>query len=934
MKQIVKGLIYSFLFLTATANPMQADETANEAKGAIRGRIIDNTKQTLPGASIYIEKLHTGVTSDVNGFYTFSNLDPGTYTVKVTYVGYAPVELKITIPEGKTLDKDVMLNEGLELQEVVVGGAFQGQRRAINSQRSNLGITNVVSADQVGKFPDSNIGDALKRISGINVQYDQGEARFGQVRGTSADLSSVTINGNRVPSAEGDTRNVQLDLIPADMIQTIEVNKVVTPDMDADAIGGSINLVTKNSPYKRTIAATAGTGYNWVSGKAALNLGFTYGDRFFNDKLGLMLSASYQNNPAGSDDVEMAYEKNDDGEVVIDEYEIRQYYVTRERQSYSLALDWEINPNHKIDFKGIFNNRNDWENRYRTTYKWDDDTANEYEVIYQTKGGTPNNRNARLEQQRTMDFTLGGEHLFGPLEMDWKASYAQAGEKRPNERYIGFNREGVAMNTDWSDIRRPYMSALNADELVMNADDYGLDELTESFEDIKEKDLKFSLNFELPLAKGKFGNKLKFGAKIVDKDKRKDVTFYDYEPTGDYESTFMADALAHLQNQNRDGYMAGDRYKVGDAFTKEFLGSLPFSDSSKFEGEENLEEEGGNFKAHETVSAGYIRFDQQLGKRWNLMAGVRLENTHLRYSGWIYTEKDKDQGIKESLDPTGEYTDSYINVLPSLLLKYDVNDDLKVRASFTNTIARPKYSNLIPNVVVKSSDNELEMGNPNLTPTLSYNFDLSAEYYFKSIGLVSAGLFYKKINDFIVDQRITNYTYNDHTYDLLTQPRNAGDADVLGVEVAYQRDFGFIAPALKCIGFYGNYTYTYSKVKNFNFEGRENEELRMPGSPEHTANASLYFDKAGFNVRLSYNFASDFIDEVGEEAFYDRYYDKVNYMDVNASYTFGKKFKTTFYVEATNLLNQPLRYYQGTPDRSMQAEYYGVRVNAGFKINF
>lgn len=934
MKQIVKGLIYSFLFLTATANPMQADETANEAKGAIRGRIIDNTKQTLPGASIYIEKLHTGVTSDVNGFYTFSNLDPGTYTVKVTYVGYAPVELKITIPEGKTLDKDVMLNEGLELQEVVVGGAFQGQRRAINSQRSNLGITNVVSADQVGKFPDSNIGDALKRISGINVQYDQGEARFGQVRGTSADLSSVTINGNRVPSAEGDTRNVQLDLIPADMIQTIEVNKVVTPDMDADAIGGSINLVTKNSPYKRTIAATAGTGYNWVSGKAALNLGFTYGDRFFNDKLGLMLSASYQNNPAGSDDVEMAYEKNDDGEVVIDEYEIRQYYVTRERQSYSLALDWEINPNHKIDFKGIFNNRNDWENRYRTTYKWDDDTANEYEVIYQTKGGTPNNRNARLEQQRTMDFTLGGEHLFGPLEMDWKASYAQAGEKRPNERYIGFNREGVAMNTDWSDIRRPYMSALNADELVMNADDYGLDELTESFEDIKEKDLKFSLNFELPLVKGKFGNKLKFGAKIVDKDKRKDVTFYDYEPTGDYESTFMADALAHLQNQNRDGYMAGDRYKVGDAFTKEFLGSLPFSDSSKFEGEKNLEEEGGNFKAHETVSAGYIRFDQQLGKRWNLMAGVRLENTHLRYSGWIYTEKDKDQGIKESLDPTGEYTDSYINVLPSLLLKYDVNDDLKVRASFTNTIARPKYSNLIPNVVVKSSDNELEMGNPNLTPTLSYNFDLSAEYYFKSIGLVSAGLFYKKINDFIVDQRITNYTYNGHTYDLLTQPRNAGDADVLGVEVAYQRDFGFIAPALKCIGFYGNYTYTYSKVKNFNFEGRENEELRMPGSPEHTANASLYFDKAGFNVRLSYNFASDFIDEVGEEAFYDRYYDKVNYMDVNASYTFGKKFKTTFYAEATNLLNQPLRYYQGTPDRSMQAEYYGVRVNAGFKINF
>ena len=270
-----------------------ADEKAEvNRQGAIRGRIIDTAEQTLPGASIYIEKLHTGVISDVNGFYTFSNLTPGTYRVKVTYVGYSPVEMTITIPEGKTVEKDVVMNEGIELQQVVVGGAFTGQRRALAAQKSNLGITNVVSADQVGKFPDSNIGDALKRISGINVQYDQGEARFGQVRGTSADMSSVTINGNRVPSAEGETRNVQLDLIPADMIQTIEVNKVVTPDMDADAIGGSINLVTKNSPYKRFISATAGTGYNFVADKMNLNLGFTYGDRFFNDKLGLMLSAS------------------------------------------------------------------------------------------------------------------------------------------------------------------------------------------------------------------------------------------------------------------------------------------------------------------------------------------------------------------------------------------------------------------------------------------------------------------------------------------------------------------------------------------------------------------------------------------------------------------------------------------------------------------
>lgn len=932
MKQIVKACLFLFMFMGVSGVSL-ADEKANETKqGTIRGRIVDASKQILPGASVYIEKLHTGVTSDVNGFYTFSNLDPGTYTVKVTYVGYTPVEMKITIPEGKTLDKDVVLNEGVELQEVVVGGAFQGQRRALSSQKNSLGVTNVVSADQVGKFPDSNIGDALKRISGINVQYDQGEARFGQVRGTSADLSSVTINGNRVPSAEGETRSVQLDLIPSDMIQTIEVNKVVTPDMDADAIGGSINLVTKNSPYKRTIAATAGTGYNWVSGKAALNLGFTYGDRFFNDKLGLMVSASYQNNPAGSDDVEMAYKKNDNGDVVLDEYEVRQYYVTRERQSYSLALDWEINANHRIDFKGIFNNRNDWENRYRHTYKWDDETPNEYEVIYETKSGGPDQRYARLERQRTMDFTLGGEHLFGKLKMDWKASYAQAGEERPHERYLAFKKEGIAMNTDWSDIRRPYMSPADGQDILLNAtnsNEFELDELTEQFEDIKEKDLKFSLNFELPLAKGRYANKLKFGAKVVDKDKNKWIDFYEYKPTD--EDAFLTDALGHLQNEDRDGYMAGDRYKVGNFVEKEYVGDLNLTDANSFEQETKYDEMCENFEAHETVSAGYLRFDQQLGKKWNLMAGLRLENTHVTYSGYIYDdgkESDKD----ESFTKTSERSKSYLNVLPSVLLKYDASEDFKVRASFTNTLARPKYANLVPNVIIDKED--IAFGNPELNPTLSYNFDLSAEYYFKSVGLVSAGLFYKKINDFIVDYRQNDYEYKGVTYEEMKQPRNAGDADLFGVEIAYQRDFGFIAPALKCIGFYGNYTYTYSKVKNFNFEGRENEDLRMPGSPEHTANASLYFDKAGFNVRLSYNFASDFIDEVGEEAFYDRYYDKVNYLDLNASYTFGKKLKTTFYAEATNLLNQPLRYYQGTPDRSMQAEYYGVRVNAGFKINF
>ena len=543
MKQIVRAFLFLLLF-AAVSNTTMADEKANIVKqGTVRGRIIDVTKQTLPGASIYIEKLHTGVTSDVNGFYTFPNLDPGTYTVKVSYVGYSPVELKITIPAGRTLEKDVVLNEGVELQEVVVGGAFQGQRRAINAQKSNLGITNVVSADQVGKFPDSNIGDALKRISGINVQYDQGEARFGQVRGTSADLSSVTVNGNRVPSAEGDTRNVQLDLIPADMIQTIEVNKVVTPDMDADAIGGSINLVTKNSPYKRSIAATAGTGYNWISEKAQLNLGFTYGDRFFNDKLGLMVSASYQNAPSGSYDTEFTWEQDKDGKAYVNDYQMRQYYVTRERQSYSAALDWDISTNHKLTFKGIFNNRNDWENRYRTNLK-DLEPDGSATVRIQTKAGTPDNRNARLERQRTMDFALGGE-----------------------------------FDIDLSNERQPFASPKDGSTMTLN-DEFSLKELTEQQEDIKEQDLKFSANFKLPF---KNGNKLKFGAKVVRKTKDKAVDFYEYSPLD--EDAFMENSLKNTVDQSNKHFMPNSKYQTGIYASKEYTGALDLNNPALYEKE-------------------------------------------------------------------------------------------------------------------------------------------------------------------------------------------------------------------------------------------------------------------------------------------------------------------------------------------------------------
>ena len=325
----------------------------------------------------------------------------------------------------------------------------------------------------------------------------------------------------------------------------------------------------------------------------------------------------------------------------------------------------------------------------------------------------------------------------------------------------------------------------------------------------------------------------------------------------------------------------------------------------------------------------YARIDSRLSDKLNFTGGLRVENTALRYIGRIYDDESN------TVSPTDPEKSSYINFLPSLLLKWDVNKDFIVRTGYNQSISRPKYSALVPGMNIKRGDNEIVIGNPGLEATTSHNIDLTGEYYWKSIGLVSAGVFYKHINGFIVDEVAFNREYEGHVWTKLTQPKNGGNANIFGAEFAYQRDFSFITPSLKCLGLYGTYTYTHSRVTDFNFTGREKEKgLSLPGSPKHTANLSVYFEKYGISARMSFNYASAFIDEMGASKFYDRYYDNVKYMDFNISYTFGKKTKFTVYADLTNLLNQPLRYYQGSKDFTMQQEYYGVKFNGGVKMTF
>lgn len=363
MKRTFLILLLSFFYLIASA----------QSGGLISGIVKDKDgKYSLPGATLKLDKYNRYTISDQNGYFEFLNVPQGNYQLEVTYIGYKPNYSPITVESGNNTVTDILMEENDYSMNgvVVMGDLLRGQAKAINQQKTNSNISNVISSDQVGRFPDSNIGDALKRVAGITMQNDQGEARNIIIRGLAPELNSVTLNGNRIPSAEGDNRNVQMDLIPSDMIANIEVSKTLTSEMDADAIGGSVDLQTRATPNKQRISATLSGGYLPIRENAMYAGSFIYGNRFFKDKLGIVVSGSLQNKKYGSDNIEAVWSDDTKKEqVYISEMDIRKYDVQRVRRSISSNIDFKINSNHSIAADIIYNWRNDYENRYRTRYR-------------------------------------------------------------------------------------------------------------------------------------------------------------------------------------------------------------------------------------------------------------------------------------------------------------------------------------------------------------------------------------------------------------------------------------------------------------------------------------------------------------------------------------------------------------------------------------
>jgi TonB-dependent receptor len=525
--------------------------------------------------------------------------------------------------------------------------------------------------------------------------------------------------------------------------------------------------------------------------------------------------------------------------------------------------------------------------------------------------------------------------------MDWSMQYARASEKRPNERYVSMGRRSIQVSQDIKDPYFPLLTSTTDLSLYTR-----LNELTEEFQDQYEEDLNAKLGFSMPLSdNGK--SILKYGYRLRTKTKVRANSFFQYAPIGTMAANFANISLLKLTNHSDPGFYAGSKYKAGNFVDAGYLGSINFKDAASFkETDAPAEYLAGNFSAKETIQAGYLQLNQEFTDKLSMVAGVRLENTSLNYTGNIVENET-------SLRGKATNKNNYLDVLPSLNFRYQASDNLIWRLAYTTGIARPKYFDLVPYFNVLTSDQELSAGNPSLKPIRSNNVDIMFEKYFKSIGIVSGGLFYKHLNNFF-------YTYRDETYNrqefatdfptiannpiLATdnwqflQRRNGSSVNVFGYEIAFQRQLDFLPGFWKGFGIYTNYTYTTSKAKGI-FDGSGDlirENVTLPGTAPHMFNGSLSYENKKLVLRLSANFTSSYVDDSDDagynaDPFFDRYYDKQFFLDFNGSYAFTRKLR--IFSEINNITNQGLRYYQGIKERTAQTEFYGARFNMGIKFD-
>jgi TonB-dependent receptor len=908
--------------------------------GEVTGRVTEvDSGRALPNATVRITELNLVTQSDRAGQYRFTNVPAGSYTVEAVYVGLPDASSAVTVPETGTVVAPFTMGGDPELAEIEVTGFRLAQFTALQDKRAAKLIKESVTANDAGKLPDQNAAETLARVTGVSVTTDQGEGRYVTIRGVDAALNSVTIDSQTIGSPEGDTRRVALDTVPANLLAKLEVVKSVTPDLDGNAIGGSINIVTPSAfddPDGKFFSASADFGYYDLGGENPYGGSLAWGQVFGDETFGVVLSASYSDREFTSENMQGGDPWEEEGDFLVpDEMNLRDYSIRRVRKGVVANFEYRPNENTKWYWRNIFNRYEDTEIQREVTYDYrGGDLENQTPTsgtFTEGEGERANSR--RFEIQEIQSSSLGAEFTPGAWTIGASFTFGKTEQDTPQDNFWSFElNDEIPMLYDTSD----HFWVVSAGPEFQDTDSFEFNEYSRGGQLIEE-DLRIGqLDFKRDVSFGDNSGFVKFGAKFIGRESTsdQDMVVYDgFDSDDDLLLTpFAVPGDPSFYTSVRPYYPFGPAvdFNAAEAFFRDNSGSFEVSDADTI-----AASYGVDYEVQEDITAAYVMASVDVGNA-TFIGGVRVEKTETDFQAYDIVFVDGD-APNPPPQVTGEK--NYTNWMPGVQMTWAIQDDLLLRAAWTNTIGRPSYEQNVPFRIFELEEadpgefeGEIETGNSDLDPLESANYDLTLEWYTENGGLLSAGVFYKDIDNpiFTRVQDLEDVDFEGRFYSELTisQPQNARTGEIVGVELGWQHQFVNAPGFLSGFGVSASYTWTDSEA---DVEGRD-EPVPFFLQSENVGNLSIFWEKHGLEMRLGYAYRTEYLAELGDDVSQDLYVDTHGQLDFKASYDFSDQW--TAFIQFQNLTDEPLRYFSGDRSRMAENEIYSWNALAGFSVKF
>ena len=921
-----RGLSLIAFILSVTASLALA-----QTAGTIAGRVTDDSnKAAVSGASVTITGTNQETSTNQQGEFVLVNVPGGDTSVTVNYLGLATKTMPVTVRPGEVSRLDVvMAQEVVQMEGIKVSGSTMGSARALNQQRVALTFTNIIAADLIGQLPDKNIAEALQRVPGVDVAKDKGEGRFVIIRGLDPIYLGVSMNGIRLSSAEKAARSSALDVVASSLVATMETTKVVTPDMETDAIG-SVNIKTHSAFEQegRHAMITAGSGYSHqLNRKGSYNTAATYSDdTLLDNKLGVAVTVAADNRKFSvfsepETTIWSQVKSPTDGQIhwLLGGQDFRDYDGTRWRQGVSASLDYKLSSTNKAYLRMFSSSYRQNNEQWLTTFGYGTGTIQALtdtsatvtipaKQIIQSETQIVNNK-------RVTSIVAGEDATFGSWTNKFAAGYTTGKYTRPSLQIAFSNTAATGISYSFNGPYDNRVTQISGPSIALPSSysfstKSGYSNTTSNMHEVTiHDDLRRDFTFNESPSYVKFGAEYRTKHNNLDTFKEAITsapwTFAnEINPglpvrnnLGGYPKLYIRQEAVQSFYQNQDSY--GQTLTVATTY-------------------------GSAFQALEDSEGAYLMGGTTFGKL-KVTAGARAEHTHFWIKGWEYNATTT--AVKPVVSEN-----NYTNVLPSVVFTYDFSKNTIGRASWNNTLARPDYSGTAPGRAINDSARTVTQGNAELKPLTAMSWDASIEHYYSPRGVVSAAVFYKDLKNFAYQAQAGTDAGTGY---LLTTYLNGTTASIYGLELNWAQRLGFLPAPFNGLGVEASGTFGKSEAT---YPNRPGEKVPFTGFAKKAGNFAVTYDYRGFHGRVAAHYHGVRLESgsaLGADATQDSYEEPYVSIDVGLSYKLATGWQ--IYLDGGNLNEAPKKtYFGGTGSfkRISTYESYGWSAESGIRWNF